>query len=416
MQTYYKDMHIDPGTTNETTTETHYSVALIGGGPIGIHVLGRVLLEGIVPADRTVLIDPHAEPFAQWHRRVRNCRMQFLRSPASHGIAKDYRTIRRTMHSREDFTPPYHRPSTGLFAQHLHSHLETALTGAPHLVGSVRAIHPTQTGTGYQVTVSTHGSQRIISADVVILAVGQPSPRMPQVLQSLPTTAPIYHVHRDTQALDNLAEGSEIALVGGGIAGAHLAIALSSAGHHVTLYNRDRFTSHQFDSDPCFVGPRCGEIFAAIQDYRQRRSLILRCRRPGSVPPDLFWQLRGLEQDRRIRLIRGAVTHAAIAGGRVALRAGAQTGEYDAVVACTGFNSGPPAGELIEQTAHQLHLPRAEDGYPIPAPDLQWSPGLFVTGGLAELEIGPPARNLVGAHLAGRRILPALHTLLTTRR
>lgn len=406
-------MHINTVTTNRKAEDAGYSVAVLGGGPIGIHILSRALTEGIVPADRTVLIDPHPEPFAQWHRRVTNCRMQFLRSPASHGIAKDYRTIRRTIRSEQDFTPPYHRPSIGLFAEHLQHHLETTCTGTHYVQGAARTIHTTEDRTRYQITVSTEGSERIISADVVILAVGQPAPRMPEELQTLPATAPVYHVHRDTLALDDLPAGSGIALVGGGIAGAHLAIALSNTGHHVALWNRDRFTSHQFDSDPCFVGPRCGEIFAAIGDYRQRRSLIQRSRRPGSVPPDLFRELRRLEQRRRIRVIRDELTHTATAGARVVLHGRDHAGEYDAVVACTGFTGGPPADELVRKTAQELRLPRGEDGYPIPLYDLQWAPGLFVAGGLAELEIGPPARNLVGAHLAGRRILPSLRKLLT---
>ncbi|MFO8044105.1 MAG: SidA/IucD/PvdA family monooxygenase [Alkalispirochaeta sp.] len=350
--------------------------------------------------------------------------MQYLRSPASHGIARDYRTIRRTIRRGQDFTPPYHRPSITLFAEHLDRHREATLTGVPRVQAWAREIRPAPTGAGYTITVSGDCGDSTISCEVAILAVGQPSPRMPQVLQSLPSTAAVYHVHRDTTALDHLPRGSEVALVGGGIAAAHLAVALSGAGHHVTIWNRDRFTSHQFDSDPCFVGPRCGGIIGSIGDYRHRRSLIQRSRRPGSVPPDLFRELRRLEHSRRIRIIRGEVTHAAATGSvggigdRVLLRSETwrreQSGEFDAVVACTGFGGGPPAPDLIQHTADALRAPRAEDGYPIPSGDLQWAPGLFVTGALAELEIGPPARNLVGAHLAGRRIIPALRTLVSS--
>lgn len=397
---------------------------------MGMHVLSRAISEGLVPAERTAIIDPHSELFAQWHRRVRNCRMDFLRSPASHGIARDYRTIRRTIQDERDFTPPYHRPSVRLFGKHLNHQLRNTLNGTIHIQGTAQSIHIDDSGSAYRIDISPEESHRSVTADVIILAVGQPSPRIPEPLKALPATASVLHVHNDTSSLQSLNSGSKIGLVGGGIAAAHLAVALASAGHDVTIWNRDRFTSHQFDSDPCFVGPRCASLFASIQDYSQRRILIQRSRRAGSVPPDLFVQLRRLQQERRIRVVRGSVTHAAAAGSQVFLSGWEQigeirypsasvpgpAGEYDAVVACTGFDPGPPACELVEAIAHELQLKLAADGYPVPSHDLQWAPALFVAGALAELEIGPPARNLVGAHVAGRRIIPSLNELLTARR
>jgi hypothetical protein len=39
------------------------------------------------------------------------------------------------------------------------------------------------------------------------------------------------------------------------------------------------------------------------------------------------------------------------------------------------------------------------------APTLEWAPGLYVTGQLAELELGPTARNIGGARLAAERLV-----------
>jgi hypothetical protein len=356
--------------------------------------------------------------------------MGFLRSPASHGISRDFRTIHRAIEEPRDFTPPYHRPSVELFAQHLQRHGRDAIADVKYVQGEARVIRAAGSEPGYLVELATNSSEQTIATDKIILSVGQPVPHLPPVLRNLPSAAPVFHVHTDSGTLDALKPGSDVALVGGGIAAAHLAVSLSRSGQTVTLWNRDRFTSHQFDSDPCFVGPRCGSLFSSVADYGLRRTLIQRTRRPGSVPPELFRQLRTLERDRRIRVLRGELLEAAAAGSRVFLRgrgsvgggpgnsrtAQVLAGEYDAVVACTGFAPGPPAAELIRRTADELQLRRAEDGYPLPSTDLQWAPGLFVTGALAELEIGPPARNLVGAHLAGRRIMPALRDSLTVPR
>ena len=45
-------------------------------------------------------------------------------------------------------------------------------------------------------------------------------------------------------------------------------------------------------------------------------------------------------------------------------------------------------------------------GYPIIDPSLRWHPR-YVTGPLAELELGPSSRNIAGARRAGERILEA---------
>jgi hypothetical protein len=44
-------------------------------------------------------------------------------------------------------------------------------------------------------------------------------------------------------------------------------------------------------------------------------------------------------------------------------------------------------------------------GYPIVDQGLRWHEGIYVTGALAELEIGLVARNIIGARLAGERLL-----------
>ena len=52
-----------------------------------------------------------------------------------------------------------------------------------------------------------------------------------------------------------------------------------------------------------------------------------------------------------------------------------------------------------------LQLPLAPDGYPVVDEHLRWTPGLFVMGPLAELVVGPAARNLGGARMAAQRIV-----------
>jgi hypothetical protein len=51
-----------------------------------------------------------------------------------------------------------------------------------------------------------------------------------------------------------------------------------------------------------------------------------------------------------------------------------------------------------------MELPFAPCGYPVVNRYLAWGRGLFVTGALAELELGPVARNISGARRAGERL------------
>ena len=423
---------------------------MIGGGPIGLHILGRLIAEGIVPPEETAIVDPHEDLFGMWHRRAANCTMPYLRSPASHGVDPDFRSLRRRdaqavaealhegAHLPDDpppaFIPPYHRPSVPLFARHLNRWAQEHLDGTTHYRGEatrIEPIEPSDPAGGWNLTVappSAHtkpaetgrpGGTLGFSSHIVVLAPGQPPPMIPALFHhARENGAAIRHIHEERFSDLVVRRGDRVALVGGGIAAAHVATDLVERGVSVDWWNRDRVTSHQFDSDPCFIGPRCGELFRAIDEPRRRRRLILASRRPGSVPPDLYRHVRRLESHHILRTVRTGVSAVSRADNRIVLHsdgrfAGHGTAssrrlacEYDAVILSTGFRAEPPAAALVDALGNELDLPRATDGFPVPDADLTWAPGLFVAGGLAELALGPPARNLVGAHLAGRRIVP----------
>ncbi len=76
----------------------------------------------------------------------------------------------------------------------------------------------------------------------------------------------------------------------------------------------------------------------------------------------------------------------------------------DLVVLATGFDRSRPGGEWLDRAIGQFALPCHECGYPIVDANLRWHPGLHVTGPLAELELGPVARNIIGARHAASRL------------
>ncbi|MBX9720351.1 MAG: hypothetical protein K2X81_03055, partial [Candidatus Obscuribacterales bacterium] len=87
---------------------------------------------------------------------------------------------------------------------------------------------------------------------------------------------------------------------------------------------------------------------------------------------------------------------------------GDQLCEASRVILSTGFVPGRPGGALIDSIISNLNSPIAGDGFPIVDKGLHWSDGIYVTGALAELEVGPPARNILGARLSGERIMLSL--------
>ena len=89
----------------------------------------------------------------------------------------------------------------------------------------------------------------------------------------------------------------------------------------------------------------------------------------------------------------------------------------DEIILATGLGKRPPGFSIINPLADETGLPLSPCGYPLVNPSLEWkllegessrtSSKIFVAGGLAELELGPSARNVAGARMAAERIAAA---------
>ena len=76
----------------------------------------------------------------------------------------------------------------------------------------------------------------------------------------------------------------------------------------------------------------------------------------------------------------------------------------DHVILATGFEKKRP-GQWLQNIIEKCELPQASCGYPIVDKNLHWAKNIYVSGALAELEVGPVARNIVGARIAAERIV-----------
>ena len=197
-----------------------------------------------------------------------------------------------------------------------------------------------------------------------------------------------------------------MAVIGGGITAAQCALRLARAGRQVTLIARHPPRQHQFDSDSGWMGPKNMRRFLATPDPDARRELITKARHRGSIPPQVFQALKAAMARGEIRWHHGEV-QGAVPGPPTVLTLNKTTLPVDAVLLATGFESQRPGGELVDTLVENYQLPCASCGYPVVDAQLRWHPRVFVSGPLAELEVGPVARNILGARRAADRILNA---------
>src|SRR5699024_11797945 len=80
---------------------------------------------------------------------------------------------------------------------------------------------------------------------------------------------------------------------------------------------------------------------------------------------------------------------------------------YDSVVLATAFEDTLMQQPIIKQLVKNFNAPVSDAGLPSISSHLEWLPNLFVTGGLADLELGPFARNIMGVREAAAKIATA---------
>ena len=77
---------------------------------------------------------------------------------------------------------------------------------------------------------------------------------------------------------------------------------------------------------------------------------------------------------------------------------------YDHILLATGFEKAVLNAPFLQHLVIEYGAPVAQCGLPHTSTDLEWLPGLFVSGALADLELGPFARNIMGGREAAQRI------------
>ncbi len=382
---------------------------IIGGGIQGTHVSLYLTRRKNVAPDRVRVLDPYPAPLAVWERHSTNTGMEFLRSPHAHNLHFDpfsLVTFARTGAGAPlaRFTEPFGRPALDLFQAHSAHLIERYHLDRLRITGRAQGL--TRIQDGWRVETADGG----IDTRHVVIAIGNTeNPFWPE--WSLPLReagAPISHVFEADFDRAHLPAWEHAVVVGGGITAVQTALVLAMAQPGtVTLLMRHAPRVHNFDSDPAWIDGRQLQPFHQTQDYAQRRAIIAEARHRGSMPPDVARDLKtGLEGSLLQQHIDDitSVTQAQDGSTIEIHLANGNALRTDRLVLATGFDSARPGGVWLERAVADYGLPTAPDHYPILKPTLEWAQGLYVMGPLAELEVGPTARNFIGARLASDRI------------
>ncbi|GAB5520886.1 MAG: FAD/NAD(P)-binding protein [Rhodothermales bacterium] len=383
---------------------------VVGGGIHGTHV-SHVLTQQLgVPRHRLRVVDPHPSPLYLWLKRTAAVGMRFLRSSLVHHLDVHPFSLKHFASSapvapRARFAYPYKRPALSLSNAHCQRVVEAFALGSLRMNATVERLRLKADGSYLAET-----DAGVLAARRVVLAVGSGALHVPAWAKPSEVTPHVTHAFDPSFHPEQIALNERVVVVGGGISAAQVAMACSAkTATPVVLIQRHEPRIHQLDSDPGWMGPRHLRRFHQTACYQKRRAMIDTARYRGSMPPQVYRALRRTLRSGCVEVEQDTITSARRMpnGALLLLGASGQTRTADRVVLATGFSAGAPGGSWLTHLADDLGLPCAPCGFPVVSPDLAWRAGLHVTGALAELEVGPVARNIVGARLAADRLAAA---------
>ena len=382
---------------------------IIGGGIHGTYLANLLTHLPGLERHQVRILDPHPGLLTAWERNAANCGMAYLRSPATHHIARPILSLYRYAQTRGAlvrpmFTPPYNRPSLKLFQNHCRHVIAANRLEELHVHGRARAVKKDGCG----LVVESDGPS--LRARRLLLAVGMSEqPCWPAWAHALKIEgARIAHVFDADFTRAEWTQDRRTIVVGGGISAVQTALKLASeTGGRVHLLSRHAPRESQYDFNPCWIGPKCLRAFYRTEPP-QRRATIDQARIAGSLPGEVLASLNRALSANRIGFSEGQCQGARLTSGGVRLQTSAGVLEADQVILATGFRPRRPGGAMIDRLVREFDLKCNPCGYPLLGDDLRWAENIYATGPLAELQVGPCARNIVGARNAGRILLHGL--------
>ncbi|OES46388.1 FAD-dependent oxidoreductase [Domibacillus iocasae] len=371
--------------------------AIIGGGIHGCTAATFLIKSGKTSIDRLRIIDLYDKPMARWRRNTKRIGMEYLRSPVVHHIDVHPLSLQKYSDSAKsrDLYGYYKRPQLDFFNDHSENVLYEINIQKAWKQGKVVSVKRNE-----RWVLTLESGEQIMAENIIVAISVNEQPMIPEWAHKR-----AFHIF-DEQIPDFKKLKPPVVIVGGGITAAHTAVAVSQLfPGKTTLLKRHPFRVHFFDSDPGWLGPKNQTGFRKIEDYQQRREVIKAARHKGSITQELFYKLARFQKRNELQIISGEPIK--MNETTITMKDHSNI-QAKTVILATGFKSSLPSQPWLQKLILNENLQCAHCGYPIVNESLEWCPHLFVMGPLAELEIGPIARNISGARQAAERIVANL--------
>lgn len=346
----------------------------------------------------------------------------------------------------QSFSKDYERPMLDFFNDHCDAVITKYHLDQIHTKGFVQKIEPYDDHVKAHVLMTDSGKTIEYHANHIVLAMGNDDLSYPDWVDEPDWKHGFVKHLLDDKFVDNSASfqsltsnngNYNVAIVGGGITACHKALELCHKKlGKVHLISRHPTKEQQFDTHQDWMMDRAASKrskqgggyglpkrqvqFQKCNCWKERRRIIAQERIPGTVTPAVNIGQGGL----RYAIENGSVEwHQAEVVKKsymqnedgdskleLTLSCGETIGNLDQVLLATGFDKKRlPGGTLVQNLIDSGRFKVSEFcGYPIVSENLHWgSKRVFVAGALAELELGPSARNIAGARLAAERIVQA---------
>jgi thioredoxin reductase len=379
---------------------------IIGGGIHGCTIGNYLIKHGKTTIDELLIIDPHQEPMERWRMYTNRIGMEYLRSPSVHHIDVNPFSLQyfSRLNDSTAFYGRYKRPSLSLFNEHCETIVEEVKLKQCWEQG--RVINVAREEGIWKV--ETDKGHTFFAKNLVLSISVNEQLSIPKWGKKLGEkfSKNVYHIFSN-QVINLRDLQPPIVVVGGGITAAHTVIKLCSIfPGKVTLLSRHRLHVHDFDSNPGWLGPKYMKYFSELTNYIERREQIKHARHRGSMTKELYRKIQRLEKQGKICTLHDEVQAASTQNDSIVLKL--NNGNQlitKTVLFATGFETTLPKEGWLKKMIETEQLRCANCGFPIVTQKLEWCPHLFVSGPLAELEIGPVARNISGARKAAERIV-----------
>lgn len=329
--------------------------------------------------------------------------MPFLRSPIVHHIHPNpfhLKQFAKYQHYTNATYGRYQRPQTDMFMHHVHELVHRYRLNDCHLQGYVNQI--ARTDSKWTITLA---NAQILHTDCVVLAQGcNHRPYIPSLFENESNVCHIFEKEFNPAMYNQSSH-----VVGSGISAAHLTLKLlnQSTDKIVHLWMNKDIDIHHFDADPGWLGPKNMGPFLEITSSKKRMEVISQARHKGSMPQELYLRLKKHVQNGRLIIHHDQIIR--LENHQIFTETSSTP--YDFVLLATGFQATLLNQKMVQSLIQHEQAPLTQCGLPDITSDLEWLPQLFVAGGLADLELGPFARNIMGGREAAQRIYNAFEKL-----